>query len=156
MNLSTVTVWKILKITLRKYPYKTKIVQSYTDQQKLCKVQFYNWILRQKEEFCNNIMWSDEKLWVKNPPNSLPELVNTVERYAASLNKDQIMLRKSYLVCDPCGRCLFVYVRLFYFNIMISIVAPWKLHFNTSTYFLCFLFYPSSFSEFTINHYRCE
>ena len=26
----------------------------------------------------------------KNPPNSLPELVNTVERYAASLNKDQI------------------------------------------------------------------
>ena len=27
----------------------------------------------------------------KNPPNSLPELVNTVERYAASLNKDQII-----------------------------------------------------------------
>ena len=26
----------------------------------------------------------------KNPPNSLPELVNTVDRYAASLNKDQI------------------------------------------------------------------
>ena len=27
----------------------------------------------------------------KNPPNSLPELVNTVERYATSLNKDQII-----------------------------------------------------------------
>ena len=27
----------------------------------------------------------------KYPPNSLPELVNTVERYAASLNKDQII-----------------------------------------------------------------
>ena len=28
----------------------------------------------------------------KNPPNSLPELVNTVERYTAySLNKDQII-----------------------------------------------------------------
>ena len=27
----------------------------------------------------------------KNPPNSLSELVNTVERYAASLNKDQII-----------------------------------------------------------------
>ena len=26
----------------------------------------------------------------KNPPNSLPELVNTVERYAACLNKDQV------------------------------------------------------------------
>ena len=26
-----------------------------------------------------------------NPPNSLPELVNTVKRYAASLNKDQII-----------------------------------------------------------------
>ena len=28
---------------------------------------------------------------ISNPPNSLPELVNTVERYAASLNKDQII-----------------------------------------------------------------
>ena len=27
----------------------------------------------------------------KNSPNSLPELVNTVERYAASINKDQII-----------------------------------------------------------------
>ena len=40
-------------------------------------------------------MWSDEKLWVEliiNPPNSLPELVNTVERYAVSLNKDLIII----------------------------------------------------------------
>ena len=29
--------------------------------------------------------------WWKDPPNSFPELVNTVERYAASLNKDQII-----------------------------------------------------------------
>ena len=28
---------------------------------------------------------------MKNPPNSLPELVNSVERHAASLNKDQII-----------------------------------------------------------------
>ena len=28
---------------------------------------------------------------ISNPPNSLPELVNTVERYAASLNKYQII-----------------------------------------------------------------
>ena len=27
----------------------------------------------------------------KKPPNSLPELVNTVERYAASLNEDSII-----------------------------------------------------------------
>ena len=27
----------------------------------------------------------------KNPPNSLPELVNSVERYAAGLNTDQII-----------------------------------------------------------------
>ena len=27
----------------------------------------------------------------KNPPNSLPELVKTLERYAASLNKDRII-----------------------------------------------------------------
>ena len=36
-------------------------------------------------------MWSDEKLWVeKSSANSLLELVNTAERYAASLNNDQI------------------------------------------------------------------
>ena len=28
---------------------------------------------------------------MKNPPNSLPELVNTVEIYAFGLNKDQII-----------------------------------------------------------------
>ena len=27
----------------------------------------------------------------KNPPNSLPEVVNTVKIYAASLNKDQVI-----------------------------------------------------------------
>ena len=65
MNLSTGTVWKILKKTLRKYPYKPQTVKSFTDQLKLCRVQFYNWFFQQNEKFCNNFMWSDEKLWVE-------------------------------------------------------------------------------------------
>ena len=46
MNLFTGTVWKILRKTLRKYPYKPKTIQSFTDQHKLCRVQFCNWILQ--------------------------------------------------------------------------------------------------------------
>ena len=38
----------------------------------------------------------------KNPPNSLPELVNTVERYDASLNKDQIITAVNAML--PCKR----------------------------------------------------
>ena len=45
MNLSTGTVWNILRRTLIKYPYKPKTVQSLTDQHKLCRGQFCNWIL---------------------------------------------------------------------------------------------------------------
>ena len=45
MNLCTGTVWMILRKALRKYSYKPKTVQSLTDQHKLCRVQFCNWIL---------------------------------------------------------------------------------------------------------------
>ena len=74
MNRFTGTVWKILRKKLRKYPYKPKTVQSLTDQHKLYGVQFRNCILQQNEEFCNNIMWSDEKQWVeKQHPNKQKE-----------------------------------------------------------------------------------
>ena len=43
INLSTSTVWKILRKILRKYPYKPKTVQSLADKHKLCRVQFFNW-----------------------------------------------------------------------------------------------------------------
>ena len=61
MNLFTGTVLKILRKTLRKYTYNPKTVQRFTDEHKLCRIQFCNLILQQNEEFCNNIMWSASK-----------------------------------------------------------------------------------------------
>ena len=88
INLSTGTVLKILWKTLIKYPYIPKTVQSLTDQLKLCRVQFYNWILQQNEEFCFNIMWSDKKLWTeKQHPNKQSSKITS----RASLNKYQII-----------------------------------------------------------------
>ena len=40
MNMSPGTMWKIFRKTLRKYPYKLKTVQSFTDQHKQCRVEF--------------------------------------------------------------------------------------------------------------------
>ena len=54
------------------------------------------WHSRQKVP--NYLPWTTAWFWSvcldahrKNPPISLPKLVNTVERYAASLNKDKIV-----------------------------------------------------------------
>ena len=65
MNLPTDTLRKILRKIFYKYPYIPKTVQSLTNQHKLCRVQFFYWILQRNEEFCNKIMWPDENLWVE-------------------------------------------------------------------------------------------
>ena len=78
--------------TLRKYTYKSKTIQSLTDQHKLCRVQFCNWILQQNEEFSNNIMWSDEKLWLEKQH---PKKQN--ERYWANHDSNVEIDCKQYL-----------------------------------------------------------
>ena len=91
MNLSTGTVWKITKKTLRKYSYKPNTVQSFTDQHKLCRVIFAIWFYSKTNTSAITLCGLMKSCGWKNPQNFLPELVNTVERYAANLNRNQII-----------------------------------------------------------------
>jgi hypothetical protein len=74
LDLTKTTVWRILRQKLHLYPYKAKTVVPLTQQHKVARVEFSRWLLRQEENFCQSVVWSDEKMWEeKTRPNKQNE-----------------------------------------------------------------------------------
>ena len=63
LELSVGTVWKIMRKELKLYPYKPKNVVPLTKAHKQGRLEFRHWLLEQPDEFPNQVIWSDEKLW---------------------------------------------------------------------------------------------
>ena len=71
LDLTQTTVCRILRQKLHLYPYKAKTVVPLTQRHKVARVEFCQWLLGQKENFCQTVVWSDEKMWEeKTRPNN--------------------------------------------------------------------------------------
>ena len=74
LEISQTSVWRLLRINLKMYPYKPKNVQPLTARHKTDRVSFSQWITQQPEGFTDKVIWSDEKLWQeKTKPNKQNE-----------------------------------------------------------------------------------
>ena len=70
LNLSWSTVWRVVRKVLHWYPYKPHPTVPLTDAHKEGRVQFCEWLLSQPVEFCDKVVWSDEKWFVlRQAPN---------------------------------------------------------------------------------------
>ena len=66
MNMSTHTVWLILRKKLKMFPYKPKKIQPLTQAHRNQRVTFSDWLglkTAENPEFVDSVIWSDEKLW---------------------------------------------------------------------------------------------
>ena len=63
LDMSILTVWRILRKELKMFPYKPKNIQHLTQVHKDGRIAFCRWISAQSQEFAAPVLWSDEKLW---------------------------------------------------------------------------------------------
>ena len=74
LDLSVTTVWRILRNKLHLFPYKAKTVVPLTQEHKEARMVFCQWLLNQDVEFCQKVIWTDEKMWEeKSRPNKQNE-----------------------------------------------------------------------------------
>ena len=67
LNLSYTVVYKILHRKLNFTPYKYSRVQKLPEKSKIERVQFCSWIRSKHQDFLQNIIFSDEKVFVLKP-----------------------------------------------------------------------------------------
>ena len=76
LELSITTVWRILRLQLKWKPYKTLRVNKLTAKNMEDRVEFCHWFLAQDDDFCQRIIWSDEKRFVLHQgPNSKNDVI---------------------------------------------------------------------------------
>ena len=61
-DISSATVWRILRKALKLFPYKPKTVQPLTQAHRAGRMEFCRWISEKSPEFVDKVLWSDEKL----------------------------------------------------------------------------------------------
>ena len=61
-DISSATMWRILRKALKLFPYKPKTVQPLTPALRAGRMEFCRWISEKSQEFVDKVLWSDEKL----------------------------------------------------------------------------------------------
>ena len=61
LDLSIGIVWQILRLDLKLFPYRSHTVTVLTDEHKVRRVLYDNWFLQQPEDFCQRVIYTDEK-----------------------------------------------------------------------------------------------
>ena len=74
LNLSKTTIWRVVRLKLKWFPYKAKLVQPLTEQHKAGRVSACNFFLLQDITWFDKVIWSDEKWFVRRTrPNKQNE-----------------------------------------------------------------------------------
>ena len=76
LDLPYTIVWKILRETLNFFPYKINLTTELTDQHKRIRLEYSHWLLSKPATFPDQVIWSDEKLYLLHTcPNHQNERV---------------------------------------------------------------------------------
>ena len=66
LTLSPTTVWRILRYDTKAKFYRPSTVQLLTEDHKEQRKIFCNWLLQQPDDFVQQVIWTDEKIFVLN------------------------------------------------------------------------------------------
>ena len=64
MDLSSMTLWRILKWDLKAKFYRVSCVQALSESHKEQRRQFCEWFISQDQDFAQKVIWTDEKIFV--------------------------------------------------------------------------------------------
>ena len=66
LTLSPTTVWRILRYDTKANFYRPSTIQPLTEDHKEQRKIFCNWLLQQPDDFVQQVVWTDEKIFVHN------------------------------------------------------------------------------------------
>ena len=64
LDISAMSVWRILRLRLKWKPYRPIRVNKLTEKNMEDRCDFSNWFLAQDEDFAQRVIWTDEKFFV--------------------------------------------------------------------------------------------
>ena len=63
LDLDKTTVWRILRLDLKLFPFRSHTVTRLTEEHKRRRVLYRDWFLNQDEDLCQKIIYTDEKIF---------------------------------------------------------------------------------------------